>query len=104
MKTENFRTLYCFLGSLKRFYWKQKKAATALKLAVSALYPGRESNPYSLNGHRILSPATFIENQFITVLIPCILVQNATIPHLISALFQHSEFTQIFHNLNLIIK
>ena len=34
-----------------------KKAATALLLAVSALYPGRESNPYSLNGHRILSPA-----------------------------------------------
>ena len=64
LKSKNFCTLNCTFLHLTKFFRgielaieEIKKAVTALLLAVSALYPGRESNPYSLNGHRILSPA-----------------------------------------------
>ena len=48
-----FRLITLIIG----LFLKTKKAVTLLLSKVSALYPGRESNPYSLNGHRILSPA-----------------------------------------------
>lgn len=52
--------LYCLLKKLKG---QTKNARKPLLSSVITLYPRRESNPHSRNGHRILSPEGLGENQ-----------------------------------------
>ena len=61
--TENFRTSFPHLGenvrALRCFFSRivENKNAQLIENKLVAQYPGRDLNPHSRNGHRILSPA-----------------------------------------------